>query len=43
MTITLLGRDSSSNVQKVRWALVELGLSYEHIPARRQVRRQQDA
>lgn len=32
MTIKLLGRDSSSNVQKVRWALLELGLSYEHIP-----------
>jgi glutathione S-transferase len=32
MTITLWGRDSSANVQKVRWALAELGLAYEHIP-----------
>jgi glutathione S-transferase len=32
MTITLWGRDSSANVQKVRWALGELGLAYEHIP-----------
>jgi glutathione S-transferase len=32
MTITLWGRDSSANVQKVRWALAELGLSYDHIP-----------
>ena len=32
MAITLWGRDTSANVQKVRWALGELGLSYEHIP-----------
>ncbi len=32
MSITLWGRDSSANVQKVRWALAELGLTYEHIP-----------
>jgi glutathione S-transferase len=32
MAITLWGRATSSNVQKVRWALGELGLSYEHIP-----------
>lgn len=32
MTLTLWGRESSSNVQKVRWALAELGLAYEHIP-----------
>ena len=31
MTITLWGRSTSSNVQKVRWALGELGLAYEHI------------
>lgn len=32
MSITLWGRDSSANVQKVRWTLGELGLAYEHIP-----------
>jgi glutathione S-transferase len=32
MAITLWGRASSANVQKVRWALVEIGLAYEHIP-----------
>jgi glutathione S-transferase len=32
MAITLWGRDSSANVQKVRWALAEIGLAYEHIP-----------
>lgn len=32
MGITLWGRDTSSNVQKVRWALAELGLDYDHIP-----------
>jgi glutathione S-transferase len=32
MTITLWGRASSANVQKVRWALAELGLAYEHVP-----------
>lgn len=31
MAITLWGRPSSSNVQKVRWTLAELGLDYEHI------------
>jgi glutathione S-transferase len=30
--ITLWGRLSSSNVQKVVWTLEELGMSYEHIP-----------
>lgn len=30
--ITLWGRLSSANVQKVVWALGELGLSYEHVP-----------
>jgi glutathione S-transferase len=30
--ITLWGRLSSANVQKVVWALEELGLAYEHIP-----------
>lgn len=29
MAITLWGRDTSANVQKVRWALGELGLRYE--------------
>src|SRR5882724_8246835 len=33
VAITLWGRESSSNVQKVRWALAELGLAYEHIRA----------
>ncbi|HEY1879614.1 MAG TPA: glutathione S-transferase family protein [Caulobacteraceae bacterium] len=28
--ITLLGRRSSINVQKVRWALLEIGLEFEH-------------
>lgn len=32
MTITLWGRLNSANVQKVVWALGELGLGYEHIP-----------
>jgi glutathione S-transferase len=32
MSITLWGRDSSANVQKVRWALAEIGLAYEHTP-----------
>jgi glutathione S-transferase len=32
MTITLWGRPSSCNVQKVVWALEELGLAYEHVP-----------
>lgn len=32
MTITLWGRLSSCNVQKVVWALGELGLAYEHVP-----------
>jgi glutathione S-transferase len=32
MAITLWGRTSSANVQKVRWALAEIGLAYEHIP-----------
>lgn len=31
MAITVWGRDTSANVQKVRWALAELGLDYEHI------------
>jgi glutathione S-transferase len=31
MAITLWGRASSANVQKVRWALAEIGLAYEHI------------
>lgn len=31
MAITVFGRDTSANVQKVRWALAELGLEYEHI------------
>jgi glutathione S-transferase len=30
--ITLWGRLTSSNVQKVVWALGELGLDYEHVP-----------
>lgn len=32
MTITLWGRLSSCNVQKVVWALEELELAYEHVP-----------
>jgi glutathione S-transferase len=32
MAITLWGRASSANVQKVLWALAELGLACEHIP-----------
>jgi glutathione S-transferase len=32
MTLTLLGRLSSANVQKAVWALEELGLAYEHVP-----------
>ncbi len=32
MTITLWGRASSINVQKVLWALGELGLAFEHVP-----------
>jgi glutathione S-transferase len=31
VAITMWGRDTSANVQKVRWALAELGLPYEHI------------
>jgi glutathione S-transferase len=31
MSITLWGRASSANVQKVRWALAELALPYEHV------------
>ena len=31
--ITLWGRKSSANVQKVLWTLEELSLPYEHIPA----------
>ena len=31
--ITLWGRRSSANVQKVLWTLAELSLPYEHIPA----------
>lgn len=30
--ITLWGRASSANVQKVRWCLGELGLAHEHVP-----------
>lgn len=30
--MTLWGRDTSANVQKVRWALAEIGQEYEHIP-----------
>jgi glutathione S-transferase len=33
MTITLWGRASSANVQKAQWALAELGLAYDRIPA----------
>lgn len=33
MTITLWGRSSSANVQKVSWLLAELELDYEHVPA----------
>lgn len=33
MTITLWGRLSSANVQKAVWALEELALPYDHIPA----------
>src|SRR5690349_16958947 len=33
MTITVWGRLDSVNVQKVVWALGELGLAYEHVPA----------
>lgn len=32
MTIELLGRLSSANVQKAVWTLEELGLAYEHTP-----------
>jgi glutathione S-transferase len=32
VAISLWGRLTSSNVQKVVWALHELGLSYEHVP-----------
>lgn len=32
MTITLHGRLTSVNVQKVVWALGELGLTFEHVP-----------
>ena len=30
--LTVWGRRTSSNVQKVLWALAELGLDYEHVP-----------
>lgn len=33
MALTVWGRVSSFNVQKVRWLLGELGLDYRHIPA----------
>lgn len=33
MAITIWGRRSSFNVQKVLWLAEELGLAYEHIPA----------
>jgi glutathione S-transferase len=33
MTLTVWGRLSSINVQKVMWTLEEIGLAYEHIPA----------
>ncbi|MGR3436089.1 MAG: glutathione S-transferase family protein [Shimia sp.] len=33
MSLTLWGRDSSTNVQKAIWLLGELDLSYEHVPA----------
>jgi len=33
MTITLWGRLNSANVQKVVWALEELALAYQHVPA----------
>jgi glutathione S-transferase len=33
MTITLWGRLNSANVQKAVWALEELALLYEHVPA----------
>lgn len=32
MTLTLWGRPTSANVQKVRWALAELDQPYEHVP-----------
>ncbi len=32
MAVTLWGRAKSANVQKVRWALAEIGLAYEHVP-----------
>jgi glutathione S-transferase len=32
VAITLWGRETSANVQKVRWALAEVGQEYEHIP-----------
>ena len=31
--LTLWGRSSAFNVQKVRWLLLELGLPHEHIQA----------
>src|SRR5262249_40585224 len=33
MSLTVWGRLSSINVQKVMWALDEIGLAYEHVPA----------
>jgi glutathione S-transferase len=33
MSLTVWGRLSSINVQKVMWTLEEIGLAYEHIPA----------
>jgi len=32
-TVEIWGRASSGNVQKVLWALEELGIEYHHIPA----------
>ena len=32
MSLTVWGRLNSINVQKVMWALDEIGLSYEHVP-----------
>jgi glutathione S-transferase len=33
MTLSVWGRRNSFNVQKVLWALDEIGLAYEHVPA----------
>ena len=35
MTRTLYGRPNSLNVQKVRWALAEIGLTYQHVESGR--------